>query len=511
MTTSSISKQPLKSRNIYMQAIINYCMPVVLPILLAIIPSLYHYSNNVENLILSSLMRMIVFNSVLAIIVYLLFLVFSKFNSFKAANAACVFLVHFNIYGLLYRSLLRWDVIRVEHFTLLPLILVLILYIIFFLSKINDSVLVSFWKHLLLIVVVLVLFNIITIVPAEASRWRSSSLSVSRETQNRGLSVKNSPDIYFIILDEFSGFQAMKEYWKYDGVDEFSDFLTDRGFFIAGASRGSGKDTLREVATRLNYQTYPFETSKTTYFNEIANNQVMSYLESLGYTTVVFDERKLAYPSTHSIHADYVYEYGSPAITQIEEVVNGFYLDEFGELVINNTMFHFVAHKFKKNNPQPNHHRDMIYFTVENINNEQVPSPKFVYVHLLLPHLPFMFDRNGDLLDEAHFTNWNYYIETYIFTIDITEQMIDNILKNSDPTNPPVIIIQSDHGIRNESSYTEGVTFLTDYPEEFKTLILNAMHIPGFDYSTFPQDMDPINNFPLVFYYLFDEEIPLYE
>jgi hypothetical protein len=486
-------------------------MPVVLPILLSIIPSLYHYSNNVENLVLSSLMRMIVFNSVLAIIVYLLFLVFSKFNSFKAANAACVFLVLFNIYGLLYRSLLRLDVIRVEHFTLLPLIVVLILYIIYFLSKIKDAVLVHLWKNLFLIVGVLVLFNIINIVPTEASRWRSSSLSASRETQNRVMAINNSPDIYFIILDEFSGFQAMREYWKYDGVDDFSDFLTDRGFFIAEASHGSGKDTLREVATRLNYQTYPFETSKTTYFNEIANNQVMSYLKSAGYTTVVFDERKLAYPSTQSIHADYVYEYGSPAITQTEDVSNGFYLDEFGELVINNTMFHVVAHKFKKNNPQPNHHRNMIYFTVENISNKQIPSPKFVYVHLLLPHLPFMFDRNGDLLDEAHFTNWNYYIETYIFTIKVTEQIIDNILKNSDPKNPPVIIIQSDHGIRNESSYTEGVTFLTDYPEKYKTLILNAMHIPGYDYSTLPQDIDPITTFPLLFNYLFDEEIPLHE
>jgi hypothetical protein len=499
----------LKFNSNFLQWVGYYAKPGILPILLALIPTLYHYSNNVEILTLISLFRMLAFNTVLAIVIYLACLVFTRFRTIKAANAAFVFLIFFNIYGLAYRYLFRLDIARIEHYTFLPLTLMVAIYAILFLTTLKESLLGIIWKNLVLIVGVLVFFNLINIVPDELKRWKNDTAVASLDPHDEISIDKNSPDIYYIILDEFSGFQAMRDYWNYDEVDDFADFLKNRGFFVAEASHGSGKDTLRELATRLNYREYPFETSKTTYFNEIADNQAIRYLNSLGYTTVVFDERNMAYPSSKSIHADYVYEYGSPIIPQNEVVAYGFYLDEFGELVFRNTMFYAFERQFKKNSPQADHHSNMIYFTVENIDNEQVPSPKFVLVHLLLPHLPFMFDRNGAILDSAHFTNWNYYLETYIFTIRITEKIVDNILRNADPANPPVIILQSDHGVRNESSYTEGVIFLSNYPEEYKTLILNAMYIPGYDYSDLSQDIDPINTFPVVFNYLFDANITL--
>ena len=488
----------------------DYVTPLVLPVLVALVPTLYHYSNNVEKLTLLNLSRMLVFNSALAGIIYFVMLVFHRFQAVKAANASFIFLIFFNVYGLLYRYVLDLDVIRIKHYTFLPLTVMLVIYTVLPITRLQRSTLIHLWKNLVLVTGVLVLFNLMNIVPAEIKRWRSEQNVDVPNTQETSLIDQNAPDIYYIILDEFAGFQAMREYWDYHEVDGFVSFLEDRGFFVAEESHGSSTDTLHQMATRLNYQEYPLgEEHIQTYFNDIADNRVMRELKSRGYATIVFDETNMGYPSAKPVNADYLYEYESPLISETGRGGYGLYFDEFGELVIDNTMFYAISQSYKRNNPVVKEHSAMIFFTVENIAAQEVPSPKFVYVHLLFPHFPFMFNRDGDITDSDQYTDWNYYLDNYIFSTKVTETMINNILAEADPENPPIIILQSDHGARNQLTSRIGSAVLPNYPEESKTLILFALYMPGYDYSSLPQDIDPVNTFPLVFNYLFDTSIPL--
>jgi len=218
----------------------------------------------------------------------------------------------------------------------------------------------------------------------------------------------------------------------------------------------------------------------------------------------------MGYPSSKSIYADYLYEYGSSAIPQSRKSEYGFYFDEFGELVVDNTMLYAVSQKYKTNSTLVNQHSNMVSFTVDNIADKKLVSPKFVYVHLLLPHAPFVFNPNGSITpDNDHFANWNYYLNNYIFSIKVAETMINNILSASDPKNPPIIILQSDHGARNHLNAQEGSAILPNCPENLKTLILYALYMPGYDYSSLHQNINPINTFPIVFNYLFNAHIAL--
>jgi hypothetical protein len=361
-------------------------------------------------------------------------------------------------------------------------------------------------NQLSLVIGILLLFNLIKVIPSEFRRWQSDVAPVPVQAAQVSAADGRSPDIYYIILDEFVGFQGMRDYWNYQGVDEFAKFLKDRNFFVAEASHGSSKNTLLEISSRLNYEKYTETADLQFHIDAVANNRVFPYLKSRGYTTVVFDETNLALPSAKPIPADHVYMYGDPSIPNSQIKVEGFSLDEFGELVMDNTMYLAIADKFRKNTPSIKRHNNMINFAVEQIADPTIPSPKFVYVHLLLPHPPFMYSKNG-AIELGHFTDWNYYIDNYIYSIQVAERMVDNILKNSDPENPPIIILQSDHGGRNESNVES--TFLPDYPEELKTLILFAMYIPGYDYSSLTQDIDPVNTFPIVLNHLFDAGLPL--
>src|SRR5829696_2010043 len=181
------------------QKSIHWCKPMILPILLAIVPTLYHYSNNVEKLTFLNLARMLVFNVVLAIIVCLALVIFNPSRPFKAANASFLFLVFFNIYGFVYRYLLHLDVIRIEHYTVLPVILLLAIYTILLITKLKQTTLMRIWNNLTWIVSALILINLIKIVPAEIKRWENDVATAPLDTLQSVSPTSKTPDIYYII------------------------------------------------------------------------------------------------------------------------------------------------------------------------------------------------------------------------------------------------------------------------------------------------------------------------
>src|SRR5574338_820558 len=144
---------------------VAYARPALLPLLLALVPSLYHYSNNVKKLTLASLYSMLLFNAVLAILVYGIFLALTRLQPYKAAIASSIFLIFFNLYGLAYRYLLHLDLVQIKHYTFLPLVLLLAAYSIFFVTRLKDFVQSTLWKNLAIVVSVLVVFNLVTIIP----------------------------------------------------------------------------------------------------------------------------------------------------------------------------------------------------------------------------------------------------------------------------------------------------------------------------------------------------------
>ena len=488
--------------------IINILESSLLPLMAAVYPSILHYANNVSILVISSFFRIALFNLVIAIAVYIVVLALCKYKNREAALATFIFLVFFNTYGIVYNYLIEIDIFRVEHYTLLPLYLLASIYAGWLITKISERFTNNFLKNAVLILSALIVFNLVKIVPSEIVKigklGENSSESVAVANDTDLITQSYRPDIYYILFDEFSGFDAMRNYWHYNEVDDFVLFLKQKGFFVAEKSHSLTIDTLQIMSSRLNYTEYPLGGKyRNLYYHDIANNKVMGYLETLGYTTIVFDESRtsIGYPAKTQISADYNLGYKSGETGSL-----GVLFDDYGVLVSNNTMLLAFSKYYQASNPIYQQHRGMILYTVENITTPEIESPKFVYVHLMLPHMPFMFDESGNITDLKNYTNWNSYLGNYKYAIRVAEKMVTNILSGSDPKNPPVIILQSDHGARNKLGNS---TSLQDFPEEFKTNIMFTLYLPGYDTSKIPQDVDPVNTFPIVFNYLFDANIPL--
>jgi hypothetical protein len=201
----------------------------------------------------------------------------------------------------------------------------------------------------------------------------------------------------------------------------------------------------------------------------------------------------MAFPN---INADYRINY-DPA------QVAGMAVDEFRQTFLGETMFNAFLGYFQDTDISEAKQRDLIFYTLDQTTSlSTLRSPKFVYAHVLLPHMPFIFDEDGNLLPPQDNSDWHYYMGQHQYATKVMEGLITKLLANANPRNPPVIIIQSDHGARNmirkakDNILMDG--YLENYPIDNAYKNFNAMYLPGIDPSTLSTSMPPINTMILV-------------
>lgn len=474
---------------------------ILLPILGAIYPVIFLYSHNVKIITPSSLILPLIVVILLALILMGFFYLFQR-NWLHAGLSATLFLIFFHTYGIVYAKLVDINRVQVDHYTLLPLVILLVLYGAFIITRLNAAFVSQLQTILILLVGGLVLFNLVPVISAETSR--AQSRAAAKTMTVNGVTLENAPDIYFVIFDEYAGFDALHEYWKYDGWKEFVSFLEARNFYVAEHSHGVYADTLYEISSRLNLeiiknQKAPIERNAADaqkLYDSIADNKVMRILKSYGYTTVVFDGARIPLKAKTEIIADYNFEYENTSLD--------IGADEFTVLFFEQTMIRAFPGIYKRSYEQSENERNLILYGLEKIKHlEEVPTPRFVYLHLLLPHVPFIFDENGGALDYDNRVNWSYYLGQHKYATKRAEQLVDDILENSDPDRPPVIILQSDHGARNDTYKSHHHVGLENYDDKYKTSILNAVFIPGYDYSTLTKDLSPVEPLTIVLNHYF--------
>ena len=486
-----------------MNNVFSIIKPFLLPFLIAVYPSLFHYANNVKIVRINSLGRMIVFNSIIAVVVYLTIFVLNNKKAPNSALSAFVFLVFFNTYGVLFNAILQhWGNLR--HIYSLPIYFLIGTIITYFVTKINNKFSKKLNNNLITVFIILSIINIIRFIPVEIRKigWQSTTAHL---TTNEVSNNHHYPDIYYLVFDEFAGFEAMRQYWNHTGIDDFVDELSNQGFFVAEESYTTGRtgDTLHQMAMRLNFKIYPHEIDyRDIHFQAIKDNRVMAYLKQKGYTTITFDDVRgpFGYETKEPIHAKINFE-DDPEISRVN-----YLFDEFGSLVVDNTMLLAASRYYKAHNPALIRHKNMIHFTTNKLGELSGNGPIFVYVHLLFPHTPFMFDEHGNIIDQEFHQDWNYYFGNYMYSVNIMQEMLANIFSRYEPENPPVIILQSDHGARIHVNPSEN---FHDYPGEFAALILNAVYLPQCENAPITHTMDPINTFPIIFNCLFDDNLPI--
>ena len=302
---------------------------------------------------------------------------------------------------------------------------------------------------------------------------------------------QNPPDIYYFVLDMYTREDLLMKSYGYDNSGFLSE-LEARGFYVAQCSQSNYTRTELSVASSLNMSYIqeldsrfadPKSTKRARLWDALKHNAVRYNLEHMGYQTVSF-ATGFAWSELDDVDIFLTPPPFSSGMTEFETL--------FLQTTLARTWQDFGWINLDQINGQNFRDRDMLVFnSMGKLAN--MPGPQFVYVHLILPHPPFVFGPDGEHTNPADF--WNEqkryppdkfkigYINQVTFLNTKLLEMIDTILAESET--PPIILLQGDHGPWSQPN-----------PQHF--FILNAYYLPGHNTELYPQ-LSPVNSFRIIF------------
>lgn len=321
------------------------------------------------------------------------------------------------------------------------------------------------------------------------------------------------PDIYYIIPDAYCRQDVLKNLFAHDN-SEFVNYLRSRGFYVADQSCSNYPYTFLSVPSSLNLryldaEIEPHDRSASRPWSSFLSDHrslkafqtltsdplAARILKSKGYRFVHF--RTNYWVTQRSEAADLQIGY-------LPEIVQ----NEFVQVVMRTTalcmfepsMADMHLHAFKKLTEMPKH-----------------PGPKFVFAHLVTPHAPYVFDREGNVRDnvqQAMVTNRtkqtdrDEYRDQLIYVNKRLREIIDTILAQS--TTTPIIIIQADHGFDSlvGGNHEDPPADWDLYARE-RLPILNAYLVPEAMRKKLYPTISPVNTFRLLFSECFGESFEL--
>jgi hypothetical protein len=328
----------------------------------------------------------------------------------------------------------------------------------------------------------------------EASVTRAASIVAERVTAK--------PDIYYLIFDRYGDDETSRAYGFENDIDEY---LMSKGFYVAGASRSNYIKTVLSVSSSLNaeYLDAVVRGRERTanwapVYNHLWRHRVGAFLRSQGYSYTHLGSwyyptrvnpqatRNVNYYTAVPRTVTLLFE--SKALSPVQQAFGPW----FDERLQN---WHRVRRQLD----------DVLRLVPE-------PGPKFVLLHVLVPHPPYVFDRDGSYVTRTQERRRSFaenYTNQTVAANAMIRRLVDGILRDS--ASPPVIIVQGDEGPYPPGTAGDTFDWRTASVAQLrvKSGILNAYYLPGADTRVLYPTISPVNSFRVVFNTYFGANLPL--
>lgn len=349
-----------------------------------------------------------------------------------------------------------------------------------------------------------------------ASRARASTDGPSAIVPLEADPGQQPPDIYYIVLDTYPRGDVLAGYYEYDN-SPFLDGLRARGFYVADQAHSNYIHTIQSVASSLNMDyldrlevNLDQAHAQSELTGLIKNSRVRRSLEAAGYASYSMTS---GYSPTEVVDSDF---YLVPNMSRIEELEARGAFNEFEILLSRrsivkaaldlesrrrNLVGNFIRNRVEKSNAM---RRDIVLAAYHNLAEvADAKGPKFVFVHVLSPHFPYLFDEEGNPMEGEidlggkvlpHRETWPLYRGQMEFITERTLEAIDVILTESE--SDPIIILQSDHGPDTYGG--------EEQPENEwlrrRSAILNVYLVPPDCQRQLYRSISPVNSFRVLFH-----------
>jgi hypothetical protein len=338
-------------------------------------------------------------------------------------------------------------------------------------------------------------------------------------TTVRSITQGNKPDVYYIIIDRYANNRTLKNIYSYDNT-QFTDSLKAQGFYVAEKSVANYPFTLPSLASSLNMmylddvdkQAGKASYDKKPLLDLIENNELIRFFKKNGYSYIHIGSSSDYTSRNKNADVSYIYEprRADGVKTYLDTLMNN--PNNYLARYIGTNLRDFVTTELTKPQNQGNYLIDQMLKISE---IPQAKGPKFVFIHSLFTHEPYVFDRDGKYTPSETINSpldtSKQYIEQLQFANKLIVKMIETIKKNS--TTPPIIILQSDEGpyplaFRQLMTKYNWRNAPPDVLKE-KLRILNAYYLPDSDTKGFYDSISPVNSFRLILNRYFGSSLPI--
>lgn len=462
--------------------------------LFAVFPVLFIYSTNIDEVFLEETFLPI--TTILVITLGAFFLTrFILKDPFKAGIITTIALIIFFSYGHVFESIEGLKIFGFQigrNKFLLPsaFVIFIALSTLTWRSKKNQKPVSNFLNIMAVVLVSISLINIGSYAIQNGIRISETKPVINTVIDKKSVNTPNKPDIYYIILDGYARASTLEKVYGFDNSN-FINNLKNKGFYVADKSKSNYSITHLSLASSLNMNyltnvanSSKSETEKRRRVNEIIrSSEVSKVLKSRGYTYINIGSGWGT--TSKNPYADLVfYRQGRSEFTKI--------LFQTSLLVIAE--------------PVQSGDAESILAAFEKLSEiPELKSPTFTFAHIVSPHPPYLFDRDGNQRSVyfqrlGKLDSWrekNKYIDQLIFINKKTRQVVEDILMKS--TIPPIIIIQGDHG----TALNTDLGSVTKENLAERMDILNAYYLPMGGNKILYENITPVNSFRKVFNYYF--------
>lgn len=472
------------------------------PFLFAIYPVLLLFSQNVHHTKPQAMLFPI--GVIVGFTTLLLALIGWLLKDYEKAGAiTSLFLVFFFFYGYIHDLFELLIPVRYE-FLMSTLGLAYLLAVYLIIRK-RSSLrnLTNFLNLVIAVLVLITVFNIGLSLAGTGNQPVEASTQVLADDTVEGSDALR--DIYYIILERYGAEDTLEKQFDYDN-EEFLDFLSSRGFYVASESRSNYLKTANSLASSLNmkYINYLSEEVDQTYnwkpiYEMIEEHEVWRFLNKKGYKYIHLGgwwepTRKNKY-ATESKSFVFLSEFSASLLrtTAIYPIIYRLHIGPFGR----RSMYESSLERFEKLGSIP-----------------EEDGPTFTFAHMYITHDPYVFDRDGEYLSQEKANNRSSkenYINSLIFANEKVKQVVEDLLSQYDSDNLPIVVIQGDEGPLPRRYREDEYNF--DWKDEAtkeelrqKMRILNAYYLPGVEDDLLYPSITPVNTFRLIFNLYFGTE-----
>ena len=317
-------------------------------------------------------------------------------------------------------------------------------------------------------------------------------------------------DIYYLVFDRYGSQAAMEARWNMD-LSPFFDGLRRKGFFVASDSKANHLRTAQSLASTLHLrylvdmeERFGAETSDLLpVYSMLQDHPVGRVLQQRGYRYVHvgawWD------PTQSNAHADANVSYETNT--------------DFGVALRRSTLLSWFdsAPKGLSRADQMRHvpydgAKKQFAAIRETAADDR---PTFTFAHILLPHEPFVYNRDGSYVPFAEGrtrSRERNYTEQTLYTNTQIEQLVDELLDVPEERQP-IIVLAADEGPAPVRFIADDENFdwtkATPAELEEKFAILNAYYLPGADDPGLYPSISPVNTWRVIFNAYFDADLEL--